>query len=266
MGRSPTSPELHPSTQGSWNPPLQLERVDLSSLIFHFHSLDSYYSLYNFSIQISVISRWDSGAHTSIGRTRHGKEMSGVRLPAVETMSQFLCAHGPQDSRFRVEAQQPGGEGCLLRAVIHGGLFLSRRGCKVSPPLEMGKSLHLPIHSTQLTWISAEFSGKMWLTTGFLSIEMEYWASWQISNDSSQKSRLPLLLQAGHSLIAEFPTALHCSNVFLWMSSENGSQGCWAAHKQLIENIQHSKSEIQALWMVTWAVLCYFSSLAGQVV
>lgn len=123
MGRSPTSPELHPSTQGSWNPPLQLERVDLSSLIFHFHPLDSYYSLYNFSIQISVISRWDSGAHTSTGRTRHGKEMSGVRLPAVETMSQFLCAHGPQDSRFRVEAQQPGGEGCLLRAVIHGGSF-----------------------------------------------------------------------------------------------------------------------------------------------
>lgn len=50
------------------------------------------------------------------------------------------------------------------------------------------------------------------------------------------------------------------------MASEDGSQGYLAVHKQLIENIQHSKFEIQAASIVTWAVLYYFWSLIGQVV
>lgn len=79
-----------------------------------------------------------------------GRRSEEWDVPTLETISQFLCAHAPHGSRFRVKAH---GEGCLLGSVIHGGLFLSRKGCRVSPPLEMGKSLHLPIHSTQWTWI-----------------------------------------------------------------------------------------------------------------
>lgn len=46
---------------------------------------------------------------------------------------------------------------CLVQWFT-GALSL-RKGCRVSPPLEMGKSLHLPIHSTQWTRI---FSWVQW--------------------------------------------------------------------------------------------------------
>lgn len=61
-----------------------------------------------------------------------------------------VCPCTPEQ-QIQGEDTTPHGEGCLLSSVIHGGLFLSRKGCRVSLPQEMGKSLHLPIHSTQGT-------------------------------------------------------------------------------------------------------------------
>lgn len=191
-----------------------------------------------------------------------GRRSEEWDVPALETISWFLCAHVIQGSRFRVKAQQPHGEGCLLNSVIHRGLFLSRKGCRVSPPLEMGKSLHLPIHSTQGTWI---FSWVQWKNV------THYWFSvyragvlsfltdiqWFITK--IQFPSPPASWPFANCKIPNCSSSLKClfMNVF---------RGCWAAHQQFIENIQHSKSEIQALWMGTWAALCYFWSLAGQVV
>lgn len=65
--------------------------------------------------------------------------------------------------------------------MIHRRLFLSRKGCRVSPLCSHWRWVNLcTCQSTahKEHEFSAEFSGKMWLTTGFLSVELEYWASW----------------------------------------------------------------------------------------
>lgn len=106
---------------------------------------------------------------------------------------------------------------CLFSKVIHRRLFLSWKvawWALYCCHWRWGKSLPVPIHSAQWTQISSWLQWKMWLATGFLSIELEYWAfltfrSRQITRDLLEKCSCPLL-QIGHSQIAKFPTVIHC--------------------------------------------------------
>lgn len=134
---------------------------------------------------------WLGSFCTRIRLTRN--EMCQQRWKPSTTNCPCMSAH-PQDSSLRLKARWSWHSSnkdriASLAKWFMEGCFSQGKFARWALCVPIGDGVNLPIHSTPRTQFFCWLQWKMWLVTGFLSIELEYWAfltfrARQISSDS----------------------------------------------------------------------------------